>query len=166
MKIVGDYIAAEAFSRQDPAEFDLFCRSAFNRYYYAAFLAIRNVLKTLDSSWATPAHQAIPGILRSAVLRRLRTEIQKATSTALITHSEGTRLISAASSAASELANLLVAARETRRLADYEPETKVIKKGPQTQLGNFTLEAASKWENRVTIQSKTILRVYGELGLI
>ncbi|MHB1079738.1 MAG: hypothetical protein ACYC67_10055 [Prosthecobacter sp.] len=166
MKIVGDHLAAQAAVRSDPTEFDLFCRSAFNRYYYASFLAVRNVLKTLDSSWATPTHKDIPEMLTGAVLKRMRAQIQKATRNELISRGEGSQMNQTATTAASDLANLLTAARETRRLADYEPETKVQRIDSQIKLGQATLELASKWENRVSAQSKTILKIYAQLGLI
>jgi hypothetical protein len=60
MRIVGDHFAGTAAGKGDENEFDLFSRSAFNRYYYSAFLSVRSVLKTLDPAWATPSHQSMP----------------------------------------------------------------------------------------------------------
>jgi hypothetical protein len=166
MKIVGDHLAGEAANRDDPTEFDLFSRSAFNRYYYSAFLSVRSVLKSIDPAWATPSHQSMPEVLKGEVLNRLKRQIRNAQKTGQITQTKGNQLFHIAGTAASELSNLLTSARETRRLADYEPETRVAKNGSVTTLGEWTLEAARNWERRVDAQSKTILKIYVQLGLI
>jgi hypothetical protein len=166
MKIVGDYLAGVAASRGDATEFDLFSRSAFNRYYYSAFLSVRTALKSLDPIWATPSHQSMPEILKGEVLKRLKRQVRNAQKAGQISQSKGNQLLHAAAVAASELSNLLTSARETRRLADYEPETRVARDGSTTKLGEWTLEAARNWEGRVDAQSKTILKIYAQLGLI
>lgn len=166
MKIVGDHLAVEATSRGDAIEFDLFSRSAFNRYYYSAFLSVRRVLKSLDPVWATPSHHSMPEVLKGEVLNRLKRQIRNAKKTGQISQTKGDQLFHAAGTAASELSNLLKSARETRRLADYEPETRVDRSGSVTKLGEWTLEAARNWERRVDAQSKTILKIYADLGLI
>lgn len=166
MKIVGDHLVQTAIGCADPIEFDLFSRSAFNRYYYAAFLCIRGTLKSINPAWAEPTHQDIPVMLTGKVLKRLKEQIHIAESTHQITRSEGQRLLSSAITAASGLADLLISARETRRLADYEPEIQVARSGSGAKLGSCLLSTAQNWEGKVSAQSKTILRVYAKIGLI
>ena len=166
MKIVGDHLAGVAAHIGDPIEFDLFSRSAFNRYYYSAFLSVRSVLKSIDPAWAKPSHQSMPEVLKGEVLKRLKRQIRNAREQGLITDSKGSELYRTAGTAASELSNLLTSARETRRLADYEPEIRVGKTSSGTTLGQWTLDAARNWERRVEAQSKTILNIYAQLGLI
>jgi hypothetical protein len=72
MRIVGDHLAEVAAKSGDATHFDLFGRSAFNRYYYSAFLSVRTALRTIDSRWATPSHQAVPAVLKGDVLARLK----------------------------------------------------------------------------------------------
>ena len=166
MRIVGDHLAGEAANRGDATEFDLFSRSAFNRYYYSAFLSVRRVLKLLDPVWATPSHQSMPEVLRGEVLNRLKRQVRNAQKTGQISQTKGDQLFHAAGTAAVELSNLLKSARETRRLADYEPEIRVVRDGSATKLGEWSLEAARNWERRVEAQSNTILKIYATFGLI
>jgi len=166
VRIVGDHLAAVAAGTGDENEFDLFSRSAFNRYYYSAFLSVRSVLKTLDPAWATPSRQSMPAVLKGEVLNRLKRHVRTAQKTGQISHTKGNQLVRTAGTAASELSNLLVSARETRRLADYEPETRVMRAGSTTTLGQWTLDAARNWERRVEAQSKTIMKIYADVGII
>jgi hypothetical protein len=166
MRLVGDHLAVEAKTRGLVDERDLFGRSAFNRYYYSAFLSVRAVLKKIDPSWATPSHQSVPEVLKGEVLKRIKKEIQTSQKAGLLSHSQGLQYYSAASAAANELSNLLVSARETRRVADYEPETKLLDNGQVLKLGKYSLEAAKSWEDRVKAQSGTILKIYAQLGLV
>jgi hypothetical protein len=166
MKIVGDHLAGVAAKSADPTEFDLFSRSAFNRYYYSAFLSVRKVLKSIDPNWATPTHKSMPEVLKGEVLNRLKRRIRTEQKAGRISKTKGDQWICTAGTAASDLAELLASARETRRLADYEPETRVANTVSGTKLGSWTLDAARNWERRVEAQSKTILKIYAQLGLI
>jgi uncharacterized protein (UPF0332 family) len=166
MRIVGEHLANEATNRGVSDERDLFGRSAFNRYYYAAFLAVRAVLRKIEPSWATPTHQGVPVVLKGDVLRRIKKQIRDSEKSGIITHSQGEQYYRAAATAALELSNLLTSARETRRIADYEPETKISDDGKVMKLGAYSLEAAKSWENRVHAHAGTILNIYDQLGLI
>jgi hypothetical protein len=108
----------------------------------------------------------MPEVLKGEVLNRLKRHIRNAQKTGQIGQTRGNELFHTAGTAASELSNLLTSARETRRLADYEPEIRVAKSGATITLGRWTLDAARKWEERVKAQSKTILKIYADLGII
>jgi hypothetical protein len=166
MEIVGDELASSARASVDEHRFDLFGRSAYNRYYYAVFLNVRAVLRRIDSGWGKPAHAAIPTLLRDTLPKRLKKHIQRASRTGLISDGRGKQMYSVAASAASELSSLLDSAREVRRIADYEPELTLTRNGRVIMLGTCTLDAAKKWTRRGEIQAATILRIYAELGLI
>jgi hypothetical protein len=166
MKIVGDHLAKVAQQSADRMHIDLFGRSAYNRYYYSAFLHVRSALKTIDIKWATPKHQDVPVVLRGEVLNRLKWHIKFAEANRLISRIQGKQMSRAAAIAASELSNLLVLAREIRRVADYEPEQLVAKDGLVIKLGECTLSTAKGWPQRADTHAKTILKVYGQLGLI
>lgn len=166
MRIVGDHLAVEATARGVIEERDLFGRSAFNRYYYSAFLAVRAALRKIEPGWATSTHQGVPMVLKGEVLKRIKKQIQDSEKSGMITHSQGEQYYRAAATAASELSNLLTSAREIRRIADYEPETKISHDGQVMKLGAYSLEAAKSWENRVRAHAGTILNIYDQLGLI
>ena len=166
MKIVGDHLAQVSGATTDKVSFDLFGRSAYNRYYYAAFLCVRSGLKRIDSGWAKPTHAAVPDLLRGQVRDRAKKKIRFAVKSAQITNTHGMQLNRAINDAVSELSNLLALAREVRRVADYEPEKLVHKEGRVVKLGTCTLDSATKWMQRADIEVKKILNVYAQLGLI
>jgi hypothetical protein len=148
------------------SEFDLFGRSAYNRYYYAAFLCVRSALREIDQAWSAPAHKAIPELLRGQVRSRLKKGIRSAEASGQITRSEGKRMFNAVSIAASTLSTLLDSAREVRRVADYEPEQLLMKDGMTVKLRDCSLDTAMRWTRRAELETKRILKVYGDLGLI
>ena len=114
----------------------------------------------------SPSHQMMPEVLKGEVLNRLKRHIRIAQKSGQITETKGSQLIHVAGTAACELSNLLVSARETRRLADYEPEIRVTRAGSTTTLGSWSLDAARNWERQVNAQSKTIMKIYADLGII
>ena len=167
MKIVGDHLARIAFSsRADPDRFDLFARSAFNRYYYSVFLTVRAALRTIDAKWAKPAHKDLPVLLTGKVVVRLQERISICKRTGQITEAEAARLYSKAASAAQNLSQLLNTAREVRRVADYEPEERVGRNRDSPVLAKCTIGTASGWQRRADTDARAILSAYGQLGLI
>lgn len=166
MNIVGDDLANTARGTNDEVRFDLFARSAYNRYYYSVFLHVRMVLRTIDSRWATPAHADIPIYFRCKVLTKLVKQINVAENTGQITPDEAKRMFSLAATAAKDLAIMLDSAREVRTIADYQPENTVTREGAVINLGGCKLGTAKNWKQRAETQAKTILYVYGKLGLI
>lgn len=63
MKVVGDKLENFALGEKNILSKDLFGRSAFNRYYYAAFLVTREMLGELQNSWKATPHRQIPILL-------------------------------------------------------------------------------------------------------
>jgi uncharacterized protein (UPF0332 family) len=163
---VGDHLAGVSMSADEQFKVDLFGRSAYNRYYYSAFLCARSLLKAIDPKWATPTHSDLPSILARNVLDRLRKHIAQATKTRQITEGDGQQMLHRAAVSAKELSRLLITAREIRRIADYEPETLVSRDGSQIRLGGHTIDGARKWRQRAGEQARAIVRVYEQLGII
>jgi hypothetical protein len=166
MKAVGDHLAEVAKNESAFTTADLFGRSAFNRYYYATFLGVRETLQKIDSRWATPTHKDVPEVLRGEVLNRAKTQIKTLKQTGYLTDGQAAALKSKASVATAELACLMTRARATRRLSDYEPETKITKSGDVIKMGECSLTEARSWSDRADAFSKTILKVYADIGLI
>jgi hypothetical protein len=166
MKIVGDYLAQFASASTDVTVCDLFGRSAFNRYYYATFLSVRTTLRTIDSRWATPTHKDIPALLRGEVLSRVKNQVKRSVCSKQINSAQAGHLRDMATVATAELSSLMQHARETRRLADYEPERRLVRKGNLIKLGECSIDQAKGWADRASAYAKTILKVYGDLGLI
>ncbi len=62
MHEVGHHLQKIAISKTDQNR-DVFARSAFNRYYYGAYLNVRELLSSLNPEWSRPRHRHIPYIL-------------------------------------------------------------------------------------------------------
>lgn len=166
MKLVGEHLSQIATARADAREADLFGRSAFNRYYYASFLTVRETLKQIDTKWAEPSHAEIPDLLRGQVLKHIKKQARLLEDSHQLSHSQAQSIINIAINATAALADLLTKAREVRRVADYEPEIPVTKVGTVMRLADQTLDTAKGWPVRAEQQSGIILRTYAELGII
>lgn len=165
MKVVGDQLENWAHAQSDFRSSDLFGRSAFNRYYYAAFLVTREMLGDLDSNWKHTQHKNIPELLEVAlkkpVLNKLSANVRKD----IITEGDKKRLQQELQIATTDLANLLREAYDVRIVADYEPEESVIIKNKVITLKGCKLNSASGWVGRAKNCCKTIRRVWQETGL-
>jgi len=146
LEFVGQYLQAETFHRTDVTERDVFGRSSFNRYYYAAFLEVRKTLITLKPEWGGLSHANIPDLLRNTVVTQFRTAKLKATK---IDDREGIRACSLAITAAKELADLLQTSYATRVVADYRAETPIVfHSSAKYSLNEVSIEVARQWPSR------------------
>ena len=165
MKIVADKLAEWAVSVRNEDNTDAFGRSAFNRYYYASYLITREMLNGLDASWTYTSHSNIPELLEKAVINKIRKQLKQKEKTGLIAHAQAVRFRNTANTAVSELSNVLKLAYDVRVVADYQPEIKIIREGRKVQLGHETLEGAKNWTKRVSQFTKSILKIWRQLGL-
>lgn len=165
MKIVGEKLSDWAVAQTEESHVDLFGRSAFNRYYYSAFLITRELLRSLDPKWGTAAHANIPDILRDSLKKRIKQKLTSAKKNKLVTESQASQIQTQANSAILELASLLESSYSIRVTADYEPETKVEAKSRHLSLDNTTLDAAHRWPDRAAMYCKTIYKACQEVGL-
>lgn len=165
MKLVGEKLENVASSESDLIKKDLFGRSAFNRYYYAAFLITRELLGDLEPKWKKTPHKEIPellqGAVRKPVIRRLKQDVKKD----LITHGELSALQSKLNIATNELANLLVQAYHVRKVADYEPENHISVNNKIIVLSSCKLTSANNWADRASAYCKDIRKVWKDSGL-
>jgi hypothetical protein len=165
MQIVGNKLAEWANHETEVNVADLFGRSAFNRYYYSAFLVTRELLNELDSKWAEPSHSGIPDLLRKTIVKKVKLSINKAVKLGTIDPGEALKLEATIMTAANELANLLSAAYAVRVIADYEPEVQIIKKGKVFSLNNESITRAKNWPNQASIYTTSIRKVWKGIGL-
>lgn len=147
MRLVADHLREQALARAGTADFDGFGRSAFNRYYYATFLMIREKFYTMG---ILQAGQELP---HSNVPERLRGTLKKELSKARIKilrsgDRELTGKISSAESAAEDLARMIEEAKAIRTLADYEPETALVLSRRGFSLVDVDIDAARAWPQK------------------
>lgn len=138
MEVVANHLHDQALLRAEQYERDLFGRSAFNRYYYATFIIVRDGLGTLSPKWGrgTVAHANFPSILRGEIRKVINDGYKKAKK---IEDRQLVRQCSNALNAAEELAKLMEEARYARTTADYHPEVSVDFAGGDS----FSLNAVS-----------------------
>ena len=164
MKIVGDQLAAWALAQAEDDKKDLFGRSAFNRYYYAAFLSTRQMLGELETKWERTAHRNIPDLLKDKLKPKLKSAIL-AIDKRILTRGQGMRVIEQHNKSLSDLADLLEQAYNARISADYEPEVRIQETNKGISLGNHTLTSAEKWPGRAASCCKAIRKAWKEAGL-
>lgn len=166
MKIVGEKLENLAQSERDDLAKDLFCRSAFNRYYYAAFLITRKMLGELNLSWKTTPHKEIPNLLTTGVKKPVLNRLKMYAKKDFITEGEKSTLITKLTNATTHLSNLLDEAYDIRVIADYEPEILVEGENSKLALKNHKLTTANGWENRASAYCKDIRSVWRDSGLV
>lgn len=165
MKVVGKQLEKWAHTQSDFHKKNLFGRSAFNRYYYAAFLITREMLSNYKSEWKRTPHAEIPRLLETSFSKPVISQLNNYKRKGLMTDGEVSRLRTKLKTATSELASLLREAYDARVIADYEPETTITTKGNIISLKLYKLDSASSWADRANSYCKTIYSVRRDVGL-
>lgn len=102
-------------------EADSFGRSAFNRYYYAAYLAVRHILEPVIPDLPRQ-HSTLPEFLRTTVRKQLGKRRERASRAG---DHPAAKASKDAKQAVLNLAEILVAGYGSRVMADYHPEIPV-----------------------------------------
>lgn len=165
MKIVGNKLAEWANHETEVSDADLFGKSAFNRYYYSAYLITRELLQELNPEWTRQPHKGIPELLKKAIVKKVKFNIKKAEKLETMTHGEASKLKSIIMTATNELANLLSSAYEIRITADYEPDIHIVKSGAVFYLNKESIASAKKWPDQASSYTTSIRKVWKEVGL-
>ena len=145
-------------SRADTDTFDLFGRSAFNRYYYSMFLQVKEMLVLKSPDWDSVAHKSIPELLKGTVAERLKRAGKK---TQRIGDSEGNILCRKAVSAAQGLSALMIEGYASRVVADYNPAILIVASGTDRfTLNNVSINSAHGWPTKTRQFTPIILRAW------
>ncbi|MDH1993773.1 hypothetical protein N5J40_02740 [Aeromonas caviae] len=166
MQIVGNELARLALSNHNPVEADLLGRSAFNRYYYAAFLTTRNTLGCMQDNWKGTAHANIPTLLKDGLRKPAEAAIDKQLRVGLLDKGDKARLLANIKAVGSELAELLKHAYDARILADYEPEIKTVIDNNVIALKSYKITTAKQWPDRANLLCSRLLGLWKEIGLV
>lgn len=165
MRAVGDKLAEWARDGCRTGEMDRFARSAFNRYYYAAFLEVREALRAMSPKYEGKlSHADIPNII-AKVCGRLRKDLAGLKRKGYHDTQSLRRWRSELYAAETHLADLFNMAREVRRLADYEPEVAVSSASSEFRLGGCSLSSARDWQRTVGTLASNIQRIKGDIGI-
>lgn len=157
MQSVAHHLQVEAIRIAPAAEADSFARSAFNRYYYATFLCVRETLVEIDSKYESSlSHKEIPSMLRGMIQRRIK-GIQKKAS-----RLDDSRLVTECRQASSQnlsFADVLSKAYAIRVVADYNPHTQVKFNPPRFELSGVSVNEAHDWAQLASVWSTAVLSV-------
>ncbi|MCV9997584.1 hypothetical protein OE766_04940 [Pararhizobium sp. YC-54] len=122
MDRVALHLQVTARKKDEANECDVFGRSAYNRYYYATFLCVRNMMAEINPQWASLAHASYPGALSGSVvelLKKGKRRVLRAGDMKLVTQCE------VAIHAALEISRIMQTGNTARKIADYNPEIKI-----------------------------------------
>ncbi len=166
MIIVGDHLTEAAFSRTNNSETDLFARSAFNRYYYAVFLIVKEKISVIKPEWGVMSHKHLPKVIKGQVITIIKNDIKRKIKKGVFKPNVGESIKRTVIHSANELANILENAYRIRVIADYEPKTKVKIINSTLFLGGEKSSDAKRWKNDAQIYLTNILEAYKDVGLI
>lgn len=162
METVAQHLRDQALGRTAPLEQDQFARSSFNRYYYAAFLRVRDGLAVMSPKWDEMEHASMPQLLRGQIAAALKHGLTQARRN---DDGELASTCSFALQAASQLADLLDQGRMTRVIADYRPDHPVdFSTVPDFSLNAVTVKMARSWRHRADLYMQTIEKAWGQIS--
>lgn len=157
---VGHHLQKEAVSAA-AGHRDAYARSAFNRYYYSAFLNTRALLESLDPSWSSRPHAHIPSLLKKTVckeLKRARYNAQKIGDKKLVSQ------INSATAAVEQLAEIMKRAYGVRVVADYEQNEHVsFDRSPRFSLRSIDISDAHEWEQKTQVLCTNVSKVWNQI---
>ena len=142
MERVGNDLQNTAFDRRTSADdLDQFGRSAFNRYYYATFLEVREMLRRFNPDWRG-SHSQVPDELEGSITRKI-SSIKR--SAQRVDDHQGVAICQSAKGGALSLAQLMRGAYVVRVKADYEPEIPITLDNTRFSLDTTSINDAHNW---------------------
>ncbi|PKM18776.1 MAG: hypothetical protein CVV11_10105 [Gammaproteobacteria bacterium HGW-Gammaproteobacteria-15] len=165
MQFVGDELEKLALGNGDVTNSDLLGRSAFNRYYYAAFLITRETIKNMQISPKFVKHAEIPTILQTGLRKTVKPSLDRQVKAGLMDKGTYSRILTQLNDVGNELAQLLQSANDARVLADYEPEIKTERDGNVIKLKSYKLSTAKEWPSRASLLCGRLLKIWRDVGL-
>ncbi len=164
MEVVARFLRTEAENRSEADGRDLFGRTAFNRYYFATFLNVRQHLGKLRSQWGDELpHATIPEVLRGQVKRTLESGAVRARRAADLSLASACKT---AAKAAVALAEMMEKGRAVRVAADYHPEIDIdFSGGSDFKLVQVSVKTAETWPRLARIQMTQIENAWKQINV-
>ncbi len=164
MKAVGDKLRDLALSARSADEADKFGRSAFNRYYYAAFLVVRSVLMNIAPAYTRSSHKDLPNLLKERVYREAKDQARRLERAGQLSAAQKSAMITSIQICVEDLAQLLRLGYAVRCVADYKPEEPAMCRNGNLHLGGCTAGAAQHWPERAARSAGQLQAKWRELG--
>ncbi|NIH19348.1 hypothetical protein [Morganella morganii] len=171
LHLVADHLVKQAnatFKKGEQHQIlaDAYGRTAFNRYYYACFLNIREFVSNFDSNWAKVKHAGVPELLRISVNKKIVVELKKSERIGDITSREYQSKKSIILSSLDAMASTMSMAYIIRGIVDYEPEIKMIFKENGFTINSQTVASAKGWLQTINSESSKITKIMKEVGFV
>ena len=145
---------------------DAFGRSAFNRYYYACFLSVRDFLSLLDASWGRAKHKSVPELLRGKVSERITNELKKKERQKFFDAGEVQSKKSLVLTSLDRIASIMSEAYDIRGIVDYQPDVKIVFENGAFQINTTSVSKAKGWLQTIQHEKVKLVRVIQEVGLV
>lgn len=162
--MVGDKLRDLAITASDAETINKYGRSAFNRYYYAAYLIVRDAIMNLDPKWARCSHKDLPSLLQKKIYRQAREQARRLEQAGQLNAQQKSMIITSIKICTAELAELLKESYTVRCVADYSPEDLVVLRNKNLFLGSCTTSAAQRWSERASRNAGMLQAKWRELG--
>jgi hypothetical protein len=159
MERVAEALTEQAVSSPDELDANLFGRSAFNRYYYAVYLSVRQMVIAGHPEIKQFKHKDLPDLLVGKIQDKIQQEAGKLKKRHMLSEGEASRLSQSSRQALSELASIL------REGADYEPTVIAVVRDGHVILEHKTSDAARQWGRRADRCIGQVRRVWRQLGI-
>lgn len=160
MHAVGHHLQKEAVSHGCSEDYrDAFARAAFNRYYYSAYLAARELLNAIDpEKWKTISHTDVPKVMLGEVTKGLKLRFNRARR---LDDSDAQLELKQALKASRQLAEILTDGYASRVAADYEPEILVVfERETRFSLSSVNISSAHQWEQSIRTLSHSVQKAW------
>ncbi|EPE3624740.1 hypothetical protein ACSIA8_002789 [Serratia marcescens] len=145
---------------------DAYGRTAFNRYYYACFLNVREFVSNIDASWAKVKHAGVPDLLRVSVNKKIEVELKKSEKIGDITPREYKSKKSIILSSLDSMASTMSMAYTIRGIVDYEPEIEMVFKENGFTINSQTVASAKGWLQTINSERSKITKIMKEVGFV
>lgn len=164
LHLVGTTLSAEA-RKSEGGIADAYGRSAFNRYYYAAYLTVRDLLIKFNPSWDV-SHSDAPNLVESTLPALVRKTARKLQKNNVLSHADEKRISSGVASAGAAIAEVMRIAYKVRVISDYRPEEQVTFDKATFHLDAHSEGDARAWLGIVEMHKGRILRLGKEIELV
>jgi len=145
---------------------DAFGRSAFNRYYYACFLNVRDFLAMLDSDWGKAKHKSVPELLRGQVASKITNELKIKERQKFFDSGDVQSRKSLVLTSLDRIASVMSEAYEIRGVVDYQPDIKILFDSGAFKVNTTTVSNAKGWLQTIQHEKMKVIRVIQEVGLV
>jgi hypothetical protein len=161
MQEVAHHLQVHAHALAGPQK-DAFARSAYNRYYYGCFLALRTTFAEMNPQWEKNPHKSYPELLNGTIARRLKSERTRARKNG---DTELESLLGTALRGIPELSKIMTEANAARIIADYEPGILVdFTNGPRFSLNQVDIGRAHEWLKKIEFFSTSLRSAWRQIN--